>query len=106
MRKKTMTTTHKSDKVKYRYEIHKAENVRIIRMSTDDGFDGAGECEIVIAKHDWYYLAFPDMGTASPGFADLSSYELVSDLVHDAGFYYPDTEAITLAILEVAKSGF
>ena len=106
MKKKTMTTTHKSDKVKYRYEIHKAENVRIIRMSTDDGFDGSGECEIVIAKHDWYYLAFPDMGTASPAFADLSSYERVSDLVHDAGFYHPDTEAITLAILEVAKSGF
>lgn len=106
MRKKTMTTTHKSYKVKYRYEIHKAENVRIIRMSTDDGFDGAGECEIVIAKHDWYYLAFPDMGTASPAFADLSSYERVSNLVHAAGFYHPDTEAITLAILEVAKSGF
>ncbi len=106
MKRKTMTTTHRSDKVKYHYEIHKAGNVRVIRMTAEDGFDGVCECEIVIAKHDWYYLAFPDMGTASPGFADLSSYELVSNLVHDAGFYYPDTEAITLVILEVAKSGF
>lgn len=105
MRKKTMATTHKGNKVKYRYEIHKAENIRVIRITADDGFDGAGECEIVLAKLDYYYIAFPDMGAASAGYSSLD-YATVSDIVSDAGFWQPDVEAITLAIMEAVKNGF
>ena len=105
MRKKTITINYDGEKVKYRYSVSAAENVRVIHMETNDGFDGAAECDIVLVKLDWYYLAFPDMGTASAGYSSLG-YATVSDIVYDAGFYQPDTEAITLAIMDVVESGF
>ena len=106
MRKKTIVVRYDGEKVKYHYSVTKAGNVRVIHMEKDDGYEDLEECEIVIAKTDWYYMAFPDMGTASHGFSKLDDYGLVADLVHDAGYWNPDTEAITLAIMDIAENGF
>lgn len=106
MKRKTIYIHHKGEKVKYRYSVTKVSNVRVLHMERDDGYDECEEWVVVIAKADWYYLAFPDMGTASAAFSTLDDYGLVADLVHDAGFYNPDTEAITLAIMDIAETGF
>ena len=106
MRRKTIIVRYDGEKVKYRYSVTKVGNVRVIHMEKDDGYDELEECEIVIAKAEWYYMVFPDMGTGSPAFSTLSDYGLVADLVHDAGYYNPDTEAITLAIMDIAETGF
>lgn len=91
----------------YRYSVTKVGSVRVVNLEKDNGYGEWEEDQIIIAKAaGWYYMAFPDMGTASPGFSDLGDYGLVADLVHDAGYWNPDTEAITLAIMDVAKSGF
>ena len=106
MRKKNIIVRYDGEKVKYRYSVTKAGNVRVIHMEKDDGYDDLEECEVVIAKADWYCMAFPNMGTASPAFTTLSDYGLVEDLVHDVGYYNPDTEAITRAIMGIAETGF
>lgn len=105
MRKKTIIIRHDGEKVKYRYSISKGENARAIHMERDDGYGELEEWDVMIAKTDWYCIAFPDMGTASAAYTALD-YGTVADAVHDAGFYNPDTEAITLAILDVVNSGF
>ena len=107
MKKKTIIVHHHGEKAKYRYSVSKAENVRVIHMEAiDQEWDEVTEYEIVIAKLDWYYIAFPDMGTASAAYSAIDDYGTVADIVHDAGFYNPDTEAITLAILDAVKNGF
>ena len=106
MKKKRIVIQYDGEKVVYRYSVTKAGNVRVIHMEKPDEYGDMEECEVVIAKTDWYYLAFPDMGTASFGFSTLGDYGLVADLVHDAGYYNPDTEAITLAIMDISKTGF
>lgn len=108
MKKKTIIIRYRGETVKYRYAISKAANVCVIHMEQiDEEWDEVQECEIVIALFDgWYYIAFPDMGTASAGYSNINNYGTVADIVYDAGFDNPDTEAITQAILDVAKSGF
>lgn len=111
MRKKTIIIHHKGEKVKYRYSISKDGNARSIHIeSTESAFynrhqDLDDELDVMIAKTDWYCIAFPDLGTASAAYATLN-YGTVADAVHDAGFYQPDTEAITLAIMDLIESGF
>ena len=94
----------------YRYAVTKVANVRDIHLEKYEIYEKEEHVEkikIVIAKvAGWYYMAFPQMGTASPGFSNLGNYGLVSDLVCDAGYWNPDVEAITLAIMDLAKSGF
>lgn len=106
MKKKSIIVCYDGEKVLYRYAVNKAENVRVIHLEKPDEYDEMEDCTIVIAKTDWYYMAFPDMGTSSPGFSRLDDYGLVADLVHDAGYWDLDAEAITLAIMDVAKTGF
>ena len=104
--------------VVYRYSVTGEGNVRGIRMKKYEAYDeeydeeyDEDECldefEIVVAKvDDWYCMAFPDMGTASPAFITLSDFGLVASLVHDAGYWSPDTTAIAEVITEIADSGF
>ena len=104
--------------VMYRYCVTEAGNVSVIHLEKyevydaeyGEKYDAEEECldefEIVIAKADWYCIAFPDMGTASPGITSIKDYGFVADLVHDAGYWDPDTEAIALAIMDIAESGF
>ena len=107
MRKKTISVRYCGEKVKYRYSVSKAANVRVVHMEQIDDWDEPLESEIVLTQIDgWYYIAFPDMGTASAAYSAIDDYGTVADIVHDAGFYNPDTEAITIAILDVVKSGF
>ena len=110
------------ENVMYRYFVTEAGNVRVIRFEkyevNDEEYDGEydgeydeeEECleefEVVIAKADWYCIAFPDMGTASPGLLSLKDYGLITDLVHDAGYWDADVAAIAFAISEIAASGF
>lgn len=105
MRKKTIIIRHKGEKVKYRYSISKGGNARSIHMERNDGYGEIDEFNVMIAKTDWYCIAFPDMGTASIAYSALD-YGTVADAVHDAGHYEPDTEAITLAIMDIINSGF
>ena len=102
------------ENVMYRYFVTEAGNVRVIRFEkyevNDEEYDEEEECleefEVVIAKADWYCIAFPDMGTASPGLLSLKDYGLIADLVHDAGYWDADVAAIAFAISEIAASGF
>ena len=112
------------ENVMYRYSVTGGGSVRVIDLEKYEvyeeeeeydeehgaEYDEEEECldefRIIIAKADGYYLAFPDMGTASPGMVTLSNYGLIASLVHDGGYWNPDTEAITLAIMDVAESGF
>ena len=107
-----------NEDVMYRYFVTEAGNVRVIRFEKyevydeecDEEYNVEEECleefEVVIAKADWYCIAFPDMGTASPGILSLKDYSFVADLVHDAGYWDADVEAIAFAIAEIAASGF
>ena len=99
--------------VMYRYSVTEAGNVRVIHFEKYEVYDeeyDEEEClddfEVVIAKADWYCIAFPDMGTASPGITSIKDYGFVADMVHDAGYWDLDVESITLAIMEIAESGF
>lgn len=105
MKKKTIIIRHDGEKIKYRYSISNGGNARAIHMERDDGYGELEEWDVMIAKTDWYCIAFPAIGTASAAYTALN-YSTVADIVHDAGFYNPDTEAITLAILDVVNSGF
>ena len=111
MKKKTITIRHNGEKEKYRYSVSTGENARSIHIeSTESVFynryqDLDDELDVLIAKTDWYCIAFPDIGTASAAYKSLG-YTTVADIVHDAGFYNPDTEAITRAIMDAVKDGF
>ena len=106
------------ENVMYRYSVTGGGSVRVIDLEKyevyeeeyDEEHGEEEECleefRIIIAKADGYYMAFPDMGTASPGILTLDDYGLIASLVHDGGYWNPDTEAITLAIMDVAESGF
>ena len=115
------------EKVLYRYSVTGSGNARAIHIERyeqsdgeydeeydeehDDVYyegydDGLGEHDIMIAKADWYCIAFPDMGTASPALTSIEDYDCVADQVHDAGYWGTDIDAITLAIMDIAESGF
>lgn len=111
------------EEVLYRYSVTGSGNVRAIHIERyeqydeeydeeyDDVYyggydDGLGEHDIMIAKADWYCIAFPDMGTASPALTSIKDYAFVADQVHDAGYWGTDIDAITLAIMDIAESGF
>lgn len=70
----------------------------------DDGC--LGSHDIMIGKADWYCIAFPDMGTASPALKSVSDFGCVADQVHDAGYRGTDVDAIALAITNIAEEGF
>ena len=112
------------EKVLYRYSVTGSGNARAIHIEryeqSDEEYDeeyddvyyggyddaGLGEHDIMIAKADWYCIAFPDMGTASPALTSIQDYGFVADQVHDAGYRGTDIDAITLAIMDIAESGF
>lgn len=110
MRKKTIIIHHNGEKVKYRYSVSKGENACSIHIENteyffDNKYEELDEIDVMITKTNWYCIAFPDIGTASAAYKSLG-YATVADIVHDAGFYNPDTEAITRAIMDAVKDGF
>ena len=105
MEKKTICFRYDGEKVEYRYSISKFRNVRQISIEQDCGFGFMKEWNIIIAKTDWYCIAFPDIGVASAAYTSLSQ-RTVADILQDAGYYHPDKMAIRLAIMDVVNSGF
>ena len=108
------------EEVLYCYSVTGSGNARAIHIAryeeSDEEYDGIyydeynadglGEHDIMIAKADWYCIAFPDMGTASPALRSIKDYGFVADQVHDAGYWGTDIDAITLAIMDIADTGF
>lgn len=107
---KKITICDDGEEVLYRYSVTKAHNVRMIHMERYEADEDEEYCldenDIFIAKADWYCIAFPDMGTASPSITSIEDYGFVYDQVDDAGYGSADAEAITLAIMDIADTGF
>ncbi len=63
--------------------------------------------EVIVTKIDnCYYLSFPDMGTSAPALRTLDDFELIVDLIHDAGYRFVECYAIALAIDYVRQVEF
>ena len=107
---KKIRITDEEDEVLYRYRVTDAGNARSIYMEkyeTDGEEDDVlEEYDIMVAKAGWYCIAFPDMGTASPALTNIQDFGFIADQVHDAGYWDTDVDAIALAIMDIADSGF
>lgn len=106
MEKHTVVVTYEGKKQKVRYWAEEAENVRVLHIDSLDPEAEMDTIEVVVAKLDWYYISFPDMGSACPGVSTLEDTGLICDLVHDAGYWHLDVLAIMVALLDLSHRGF